>query len=323
MVKKAYCLFAAFLVLSLASLSLAQSDLSFVFTDSPQKIEVVVGSSTQLNVNVKNIGDLDNFVELSVETTAPVSVSVVPGLRSIEKGASGTFSLSFLSSPTNVVNSYQSFLRLKGDNGVDVKREFSLVILPTPEKKFEINNEYLASLNKFEGLSKRFDEVKNSGCVLVSPGDVSSITPKQIIASLQDAGDTLEKTRIAIKEDDFVIANVNGEKAKELISKVDSEINVLRASQKACEDEKARISGYVAGTAVSTTVALVVIAVVVALLVYRHYSNLPKVRKLLPSGDIKIKAKSEEAPARPDPYQGMNKLGNRKDFQYEFKKKGK
>ena len=320
MFKKAYCLLTVFLVLSLSNLSLAQSDISFVFTDSPQKIEVIVGSSTQLDVKVKNIGDLDNFVELSVETTAPVSVSVVPGLQRVDRGATGIFSLSFLSSPTNVVNSYQSILRLKG-NGVEVKREFTLVILPTPEKKFEINNDYLVSLNKFENFQKRFQEVKDSGCVLVAPGDVSSTTPKQIVASLQDAKDTLEKTRIAIKEDDFVTANVNGEKAKGLIEKVEGEINLLRSAQQECEDEKLRVSGYITGTAVSTTVGLVVIAVIVALLVYRHYSNLPKVRKLLPSSNVNIKAKSAEPPAKPDPYHGMGRVGNRRDFQYEFKKK--
>ena len=321
MLKSYSLLIVSVLVSLLAPAAVLSQDLSFVFTDSLSEVEVSVGSSAVKEVSVKNIGDFESIVELSVETTAPVSVGVVPGSLSISRSATGAFSLSFLSSPTNVVNRYPSKLRLRGNNGVDVSKDFSIVILPTADKKIEINANYLSTLNKFENLQKRFDQVKDSGCVLVSPGDVQAVTPKQIVSSLQDLKDVLEKTRIAIKESDFVTANVEVEKSGQLAAVVESEINSLRGLQESCEEDKARVSGYVAGGVLTTTVGIIVIVVIVGLLVYRHYTRLPKVRKLLPSGQVKIHTPSEPAEKPAGPYHGLGRIEKRKGFNYEFKKK--
>jgi len=313
----------SFLVASLILVSLAvptfvvgQSDLTFVFLDAPAQVEVVVGSSTTQEIRVKNIGDFDNVVQLDVETNGPLSVSVVPGSLQVARGSTGTLSLSFLSSPTNVVNRYPSKLKLKG-NGVDLAHQFDIVILPTQEKKFDINNGYLSSLNKFENLEKRFEQVKEGGCLLVQSSDLSAATPRQISESLQNIGDTLEKTRIAIKEDDFVTANVEEEKSKYLVSKVEAEINSLRGAQEECEKEQSRLSSYVTGGVVATSIGIIVIVAIVAFVAYRHYTRLPKVRKLLPSGDVNVKVKNTEH--KPELHPGIKRVG--RDFKYEFKKK--
>ncbi len=302
-----------------STLGLAQSTETFVFLDFPSQVQVVVGSSSIQSVSVKNIGDYVNVVDLSVETTAPISASVTPGSQQIDRGDTGTFSLSLLSSPSDVINRYPSKLHLRG-NGVDVTKDFTLVVVPTPEKKFEINSNYLVLLNKYESLNKRFSEVKGSGCVLVRAGDVNAVAPKQIVDDLQTLNDKVEKSRIAIKEDDFVTADVETNKGKDLSNKIDSDINSLRAAQESCEADKARVSGYLTGGTLGTTLGIVVIVALLGLMAYNHYSKKPEIRKLIPSSSPMPKSGSTNLAQHP----GVKRVGQgRPEFRYEFRKKDK
>ncbi len=296
------------------SYALAQEN-SVVFSDAPSQVEIISGSSSIVDIKVTNIGDSSKTFELDVETAAPVSASILPGTVTLDKGQSATFSLSFLSSSTNPINRYASKLKLKGD-GVNVIKEFSIVVLPTPEKKFGINNEYIVLLNKYENSKKRFDQIKDIGCVLVEAGDINAVTPKGIVDSLQDLNDNLEKTRIAIKENDFLTASIEQEKGAQLTDKVEADINSLKSSQEACEEDKLRVSGYLTGGFIGTSIGVIIIVVIVGLVVYSHYTRLPRVRKLIRSENHYMKPKTESnLGGRP----GVTRVG--RDFKYEFKKK--
>lgn len=319
MFKKSYSVFAVSLVLAALSLPgfvLGQQSDSFVFLEFPSQVEVVVGSSTIKDVSVKNIGDYVKVVELFVETTAPVSVGVIPGSQQVDRGATGTFTLSFLTSPTNLINRYPSKLRLKG-GGVEAEKDFTLIILPTPEKKFEINGNYITLVNKYEALQKRFSEVKDSGCVMVQPGDINAIAPKHVVDGLQTLNDKVEKTRIAIKEDDFVTADVEASKGKELANRVEADINRLRSAQEDCEGEKSRISSYLTGGVATTSIGIIVIVALLGFMAYRHYSSQPKVRRLIPSSYPVQKPSNSSTNLTHHP--GVKRV--ERGFKYEFKKR--
>ncbi|HLD41993.1 MAG TPA: hypothetical protein VJB06_03075 [archaeon] len=316
MFKPKTALFAATLILMslLAPSSILAEESGVVFSDAPSEVQITAGSSSIVDIKVANTGDSAKTFELDIETAVPVSASIIPGTVTLKKGESSAFKVSFLSSSTNTINRYPSKLKLRGE-GVDVVKEFFIVILPTAEKKFEINNNYLVLLNRYENLKKRFEQVKGIGCVLVEAGDVNAVTPKAIVDSLGDLNDNLEKTRISIKENDFLTASIEEEKGRRMTDKVEADINSLKASQETCEDEKLRVSGYLTGGFIGTAIGVIVILVIIGLVVYNHYTRLPKVRKLIRAESHYLKPKTDSLPRNPN----VTRVG--RDFRYEFKKK--
>lgn len=303
---------AIFLFSILAPSALSQETNQLVFIDMPSEVSVDVGSSSIIQVVVKNTAEYSKTAELGIETAAQVSVSIVPGTVVLGRGESATFTLSFLSSQSNQINRYPSKIKLSGG----VEKGFTILVLPTAGKKFEINNDYIVLLNKYENSKKRFEQVKDSGCVLVEAGDVNAVTPRQISDSLQNLNDNVEKTRIAIKENDFLTASIEQVKGSQLADKVESDINSLRGSQESCENEKLRVSGYLTGGAIGTAAGLIIIVVIIGAVVYNHYTRLPRVRKLIRSESHYMKPKSESnMEGRP----GVTRA--ERDFKYEFRKK--
>ncbi len=318
MLKKAWFLLTLFVVLALSLSADAQivkpTDYVFVFLDFPSEIEMTAGSSLIKDVYVKNIGDYSSLVELTLETTAPISASVVPGSMIIEKGDTGIFSLSLLPSESAAIGKHPSKLQLRG-RGVNLEKGFTITITPSPEKKFEINNNYLVLLNRYESLKKRFEQIRDSGCVLVQAGDVTAVAPKQIVDSLQNLNDKVEKIMIAIKENDFVTANVEEEKGDQLANLVEADINSLKSAQDSCEEEKSRVSGYLVGGAVGTTLGIIIIVAVLGLGAYRYYMKMPRVRKLIPSTHPAHKGPSTNLASHPN----VKRLD--RNFRYEYRKK--
>ncbi len=310
---KAILLVPIFVALLLPAYVFAQTlDYGFVFLDFPAELEISAASSTMTHVPVKNIGRLSNIVELEIETAAPISASILPGSLAVAEGSIGVFTVSFLPSSGDVVNKYPSKLRIKG-RGVDITKDFTLVLAPSPEKKFEISNNYLVLLNRYESLGKKFEQVKDTGCVLVEAGDVTAVTPKQIIGSLQELKGIVDKVKSAVDENDFVTASIEEEKGQELANRVEFEVNALKISQESCEQDKSRVSSYLTGGAIGTTVGIVIIAVVLGLVTYKHHTRLPKVRRLIRTPKYSIsEQKQNQAP-------GVNRV--ERDFKYEFRKK--
>jgi len=310
---KAILLIPIFVALLLPAYVFAQSlDYGFVFLDFPAEIEIPAGSSAIAEVAVKNIGRLSNIVELEIETTAPISASIVPGSLAVAEGGTGVFSISFFRPPENVINKYPSKLRLKGKN-VDVTKDFILLLTPSPEKKFEISNNYLVLLNRYESLSKKFGQVRDTGCVFVEAGDVTAVTPKQIVDSLQQLRGIVGDTKTAVDKGDFVTASIEEGKGAGLADRIDSEINSLKTSQESCENEKSRVSSYLTGGAIGTTLGIVVIVVILGLATWKHYKNAPRVRRLIRTPGYSISSKPQEQPS------GVKRV--ERDFKYEFRKK--
>ncbi len=305
-------------VLLLPLYAAAQStDYAFVFLDFPAEVQMEAGSSKIMEVAVKNIGDYGNTVSLELETTAPISASVVPGSIRVERGLTGKFTLSLLSSPSDAINKYQSKLALKGI-AVDLVKEFTITILPSQAKKSEINNNYLVLSNNYESLKKRFDQIRDSGCVVVQPGDAAAVTPAQVTDSLEKFHQSVEKTGAAIKADDFVAASLEIEKVGGLTGSIENKINALKSAQESCEDDKSRVSGYLAGGMVATGVSVVIIVVILGIFTYRYYTRrLPGVRRLIRSGATPPSA--SRSVSQESQHKAVTHV--EREFRYEFRKK--
>lgn len=185
------------------------------FTQSPNLVQVLQGSTSSVEIKVKNTGTLSQGVTLTITGIDNGWYSIKNSTLTIFSGLTGTFSLNFTVPSTTDVKDYSGSYDIKGSNAT-ISQNFTLRILPSNETKTKIADSFALVNLDVSKLENKINKLNSDGV------NVSTIQPQ-----LNDLKSLVTQTDSYISSNDYFNAYQNIQKIKVNIQSIENQLNSL------------------------------------------------------------------------------------------------
>ncbi|MFH1445472.1 MAG: hypothetical protein ABIF08_03260 [Nanoarchaeota archaeon] len=198
---------------------------SLLITDYPSSMEILLGESYTTTVTVNNTGEVAGKVKLSVEL-AGIETDITPTETTISSGDSKTFEVEITVPDTfdigNHATKFKAYVSL--DTSIYDTADFTLTVLPTEEKKQEINQSYYNYEYQLNGLIDDFND-------LVAQGKLSQENITHIENLINQSGGLLDNILAAIITENYITAN-------DLMNDLNATLNNIASALEQFEEEE-------------------------------------------------------------------------------------
>lgn len=211
----------------------------------PSDISLLPGESTTTTISVSEASSKTTNVKLSVITDAAVNASTT--VETCDTPCD--FTVSIIAEDDAEIGIFDSTFKAFASFAEDASesKSFTLNILPTEEKKVEIEDDYLALLPLMTDLQKQFDTLKGQ----LPPENLTELS-----ALVDEMNDLSAQIQTALDEGDFL-------KANDLVSQLDATILSLQE-----KFANTTVGPIVVGDLLIWIIIIIIIIGVAILLVY-------------------------------------------------------
>ena len=191
----------------------------------PQKVEMLMGDSSTFEVEIKNTGVTVSLTKLTV-TVDGIDVSIVPASRALLQSETFKYMVTVTAGDSVDVGKYSGSLTasIATDTNIKQTKSFEVHVLPTEEKKAEINELYANYSGIFTDVKADFEHFKSLGFV-----EESELT------TVQTVFDALERTmgdaEEALGTDDYVTAYISLKQFNNFYNQFNAEMEKLEYVQ--------------------------------------------------------------------------------------------